>query len=70
MKWLYRKGEKIMEGLNKIRISNISYANGERYYDDLILDVGTKTLALDYINGGGKTFLAQCLFFYIEFNLF
>lgn len=49
-----------MEGLNKIRISNVTYSDGEKYYDDLLLDIGTKSFGIDYINGGGKTFLAQC----------
>lgn len=50
-----------MDGLNKIRVSNVKYADGERFYDDILLDIGTKGFDIDFINGGGKTFLAQCI---------
>lgn len=49
-----------MPSINKIRISNVTYSDGEKYYDDLTLNVEGKSFLIDYVNGGGKTFLAQC----------
>lgn len=50
-----------MPGINKIRLSNIRYSHGEKFYDDIILNAGDRSFIIDYINGGGKTFLAQCM---------
>ena len=50
-----------MPSINKIRLSNIKYSHGQKYYDDIILDVDGKSFLVEYANGGGKTFLAQCM---------
>lgn len=50
-----------MPSINRVRLNNIKYSHGEKYYDDFILDVEGKSFLISFDNGGGKTFLAQCI---------
>lgn len=50
-----------MPSMNKVRISNVIYDAGAKFYDDFVLDIDDRSFLIEYTNGGGKTFLAQCI---------
>jgi chromosome segregation ATPase len=50
-----------MPDLNRIRICNIKYNDGNNYYDDFLIKLGGKNTYIDLINGVGKTFYMQCI---------
>lgn len=50
-----------MPDVNRIRICNIKYNDGNNYYDDFLLKLGGKNTYADLINGVGKTFYMQCI---------
>ncbi|MBI6873422.1 hypothetical protein [Clostridium aciditolerans] len=50
-----------MPDLNRVRICNIKYNDGNNYYDDFLIKLGGKNTYIDLINGVGKTFYMQCI---------
>ncbi|MBK1812048.1 hypothetical protein JHL18_15605 [Clostridium sp. YIM B02505] len=50
-----------MSDVNRIRICNIKYNDGNNYYDDFLIRLGGKNTYMDLINGVGKTFYMQCI---------
>lgn len=50
-----------MPSINRTRLVNTKYNDGNNYYDDFILKLGGAHTLIDMINGLGKTFFLQCM---------
>ena len=50
-----------MPGLVNARICNTRFNGGKKYYEDLHLRSHGDALVIDMVNGGGKSFLIQCI---------
>lgn len=50
-----------MPYINRVRITNIKYNDGNNYYEDFVLKMGGTHTLIDMINGLGKTFFLQCM---------
>ncbi|GEM_PF-2494131 len=50
-----------MPGLLSTRVCNTRFSGGKKYYEDLQLNSHGDALVIDMVNGGGKSFLIQCI---------
>ena len=50
-----------MPGLLNGRVCNARFNGGKQYYDDLQISSNNDAVVIDMVNGGGKSFLIQCL---------
>lgn len=50
-----------MPGLLSTRVCNARFSGGKKYYEDLQLNSHGDALVIDMVNGGGKSFLIQCI---------
>lgn len=50
-----------MPGLLSARVCNARFSGGKKYYEDLQLNSHGDALVIDMVNGGGKSFLIQCI---------
>ncbi|MDU5107841.1 hypothetical protein [Clostridium sp.] len=50
-----------MPSLGRARIVNTRFSGGKKYYEDLQLNSNGDALVIDMVNGGGKSFLIQCI---------
>ncbi|MGL4108426.1 hypothetical protein [Clostridium sp. LP20] len=50
-----------MPGLLSTRVCNARFSSGKKYYEDLQLNSHGDALVIDMVNGGGKSFLIQCI---------
>lgn len=50
-----------MPHINRTRLVNTKYNDGNNYYEDFVLKLGGAHTLIDMINGLGKTFFLQCM---------
>lgn len=50
-----------MPGLLSTRVCNARFSGGKKYYEDLQLNSHGDASVIDMVNGGGKSFLIQCI---------
>lgn len=50
-----------MPDINRTRLVNTKYNDGNNYYEDFVLKLGGAHTLIDMINGLGKTFFLQCM---------